>query len=72
MAKRAKSTNFAKIAKVTRILIEKRKTNLAKVHTYKDQTPSRKNSQLKKIICEALNTYRKYSKNNKFNKILDL
>ena len=26
MAKRAKSTNFAKIAKVTRILIEKRKT----------------------------------------------
>ena len=54
MAKRAKSTNFAKIAKVTGILIEKRKTNLAKVQTYKDQTPSRKNSQLKKIICETL------------------
>ena len=29
MAKRAKSTNFAKIAKVTRILIAKRKTLLS-------------------------------------------
>ena len=36
------------IKSITRI------TNLAKVLTYKDQTPSRKNSQLKKIICETL------------------
>ena len=52
--KEGKVYKFRKNRKSNKNFNRKKKKKLAKVHTYKDQTPSRKNSQLKKIICETL------------------